>query len=200
MKVLWRDAWIEAPGFEVPESGIPIEVSAAIPLVKVENASGRRQRRPGRKVAVFLLTDGPRSTLRKARTKRDEPRFTGDYRITVVLGQAIGSGRRVVALAPRCRPRPSSWWSTVTWSTKSRTVSPRRPAARGRPAVCPSRRAQPPGRQSFLYSGMTPPAELVTACRTPCRPAMAPPGLVTEVISPAPGRRAAADTVMRCCL
>ncbi len=91
MKVLWRDAWIEAPGFEVPESGIPIEVSAAIPLAEVENASGRRQRRPGRKVAVFLLTDGPHSTLRKARTKRDEPRFTGDYRTMVVLG----AGHRV---------------------------------------------------------------------------------------------------------
>jgi hypothetical protein len=41
--VLWRDAWIGAPGFEVPESGIPIEVSAATPLAEVENASGRRQ-------------------------------------------------------------------------------------------------------------------------------------------------------------
>ena len=74
MKLLWRDAWIEVPGYEAPVGGIPIAVSAAVPLVKVENASGRRQRRPGRKVAVFLLTDGPRSTLRKARTKRDEPR------------------------------------------------------------------------------------------------------------------------------
>ena len=104
MKLLWRDAWLDVPGYEVPEGAVPIEVSASVPLVKVENASGRRQRRPGRKVAVFLLTDGPRSTLRKARTKRDEPRFTGDYRITVVLGRELPSGPRVVALATRVPP------------------------------------------------------------------------------------------------
>ena len=73
-----------------PWAAVPIAVSASIPLVEVENASGRKQRRPGRKVAVFLLTDGPRNTLRKARTKRDEPRFTGDYRTSLVLGQDLG--------------------------------------------------------------------------------------------------------------
>ena len=63
MKLFWRDAWLEAPAYEVPPGGIAIAVSAAIPLIEVENASGRKQRRPGRKVAVFLLTDGPRNTL-----------------------------------------------------------------------------------------------------------------------------------------
>ena len=101
MKLLWRDSWLDVPGYEVPQGAVLIEVSASVPLAKVENASGRQQRRPGRKVAVFLLTDGPRSTLRKARTKRDEPRFTGDYRITVVLGRELPTGPRVVALATR---------------------------------------------------------------------------------------------------
>ena len=101
MKLFWRGAWLEAPGYDVPASGILITVSAAIPLIGVENASGRKQRQPGRKVAVFLLTDGPRNTLRKARTKRDEPRFTGDYRTTMVLGRDARSGQPVVALAAR---------------------------------------------------------------------------------------------------
>ena len=101
MKLLWRGAWIETPGYEVPGSGVLISVAAAVPLIRVENASGRLTRRPGRKVATFLLTDGPARTLRKARTKRDEPRFTGDFRVSVVLGEVIGSGDRAVALASR---------------------------------------------------------------------------------------------------
>jgi len=104
MKLLWRDQWIETPGYEVPADGVPIGVSATVPLVTLKNASGRQQRRPGRKVAVFLYTDGPRITVRKARTKREEPRFTGDFRVTLVLGDALGSGRRVVALACRVPP------------------------------------------------------------------------------------------------
>jgi predicted dehydrogenase len=198
MKVLWRDAWIEVPGFEVPESGIPIEVSAAIPLAKVENASGRRQRRPGRKVAVFLLTDGPRSTLRKARTKRDEPRFTGDYRITVVLGQAIGSGRQVVALAPRVPPAAQQL--VVHRDLVHQVPDGFSAGDLQRVAARLSARADVLsrlGRQSFLYSGMTPPGELVTALQDALSPGVAPPGLVTEVISPPQGDGRTADTVMR---
>ncbi|HEY6792102.1 MAG TPA: hypothetical protein VI365_32795, partial [Trebonia sp.] len=99
MKLLWHDEWIEAPGYEVPVDGILIDVLASVPLVKLKNASGRQQRRPARKVAVFLVTDGPRSTVRKARTKREEPRFTGDLHVSLVLGNVVDSGRRVVALA-----------------------------------------------------------------------------------------------------
>src|SRR6516162_9177355 len=101
MKLLWHGEWVETPGYEVPAEGVLIEVLASVPLVTLKNASGRQQRRPGRKVAVFLVTDGPRSTLRKARTKREEPKFTGDLRVTLALAEVIGSGRRVVALAPR---------------------------------------------------------------------------------------------------
>jgi predicted dehydrogenase len=198
MKVLWRDAWIETPGFEVPESGIPIEVTAAIPLAEVENASGRRQRRPARKVAVFLLTDGPRSTLRKARTKRDEPRFTGDYRITVVMGQTIGPGRRVVALAPRVPPAAQQLvvhCNLVQQVPDGFSIGDlRRVAARLSARVDVLSRL---GRQSFLYSGMAPPGELVTALQDAISPGEAPPGLVTDVISPARGDGQAADTVLR---
>lgn len=198
MKLLWRDAWIEVPGYEAPDGGIPIAVSAAVPLVKVENASGRRQRRPGRKVAVFLLTDGPRSTLRKARTKRDEPRFTGDYRNTVVLGEAIGPGRRVVALASRVPPAAQQ---LVIHRDLVQPVPDgfsaedlRRVAARLSARADVLSRL---GRQSFLYSGMEPPAELVAALRDALSPGEAPSGLVTEVLSPPGGDGRAADTVLR---
>ena len=198
MKLLWRDAWIEVPGYEVPESGIVIEVSAAIPLVKVENASGRRQRRPGRKVAVFLLTDGPGSTLRKARTKRSEPRFTGDYRTTVVVGHAIPSRQRVVALAPRVPPAAQQ---LVIHRDLVQQVPDgfsaddlRRVAARLSVKADVLTRL---GRQSFLYSGMEPPDEFVTALRDAMSPGDVPPGRVTEVLSPPGGDGRAADTVLR---
>jgi predicted dehydrogenase len=53
------------------------------------------------------------------------------------------------------------------------------------------------GRQSFLYSGMEPPAELVAALRDALSPGEAPSGLVTEVLSPPEGDGQAADTVLR---
>src|SRR6516164_1187582 len=106
MKLLWHGEWVETPGYEVPAEGVLIEVLASVPLVTLENASGRQQRRPGRKVAVFLVTDGPRSTLRKARTKREEPKFTGDLWVALALGEVISSGRRVVALAPGAPASP----------------------------------------------------------------------------------------------
>ena len=171
MKLLWRDSWLDVPGYEVPQGAVPIEVSASVPLVKVENASGRQQRRPGRKVAVFLLTDGPRSTLRKARTKRDEPRFTGDYRITVVLGRELPTGPRVVALATRV---PSAAQQLVLHrdlvhpvpdafsAGDLRQVAARLSARAGELARL--------GRQIFLYSGMAPPAGLTGALRDALAP------------------------------
>ena len=59
MKLLWRGEWMESPGYEVPEGGVLIQVAAAVPLVRVENASGRMTRRPRRKVAVFLYHRRP---------------------------------------------------------------------------------------------------------------------------------------------
>ena len=198
MKLLWRDAWMEVPGFAVPEAGIPIAVSASIPLVKIENASGRQQRRPWRKVAVFLLTDGPRSTLRKARTKREEPRFTGDYHTAVVLGQALPSGRPVVALALRVPPAAQELVlhrDLVEQVPDDFSADDLR-----RAATWLSARAEVLtrlGRQSFLYSGMEPPAELVSALKDALSPDDAPSGQVTEALNPPAGDGRAADTVLR---
>ena len=198
MKLLWHDAWMDVPGFEVPEVGVLIAVSAAIPLVRVEHASGRRQRNPGRKVAVFLLTDGPGSTLRKARTKRTEPRFTGDYCTTVVLGQAIPSGSQVVALASRVPPAAQQ---LVIHRDLVRPVPDgfsandlRRAAARLSARADVLTRL---GRQSFLYSGTEPPTDLVTALKEALSPGGEAPTPVSDVLMPPPGGGQAADTVLR---
>ena len=161
MKLLWRGDWIETPGYEVPDTGVLVETSATVPLLTLKNASGRQQRRPGRKVAVFLYTDGPRITVRKARTKREEPRFTGDYRVTLVLGTAIGTGRRVIALASRVAP---SAQQLVIHRDLVRDVEDGfsvedLQAVAGRLLAASDVLARL-CRESYLYSTRTPPAEL----------------------------------------
>ena len=204
MKLLWHGDWMEAPGYEIPASGILIEVEAAVPLVPVENASGRLTRRPYRKAATFLLTDGPGRTVRKARTKREEPRFTGDFWTVLVLGQALVSGDRVIALASRVPPAAQQ---LVVHRDLVRPAGPafapgdlQRVASELLAGAEVLRRL---GRQGFLYSATEPPAELVglleqalgrvpgPASAEPAGPAPAPP------ISPPAGRREAADTVLR---
>jgi predicted dehydrogenase len=162
MKLLWHGEWIEAPGYEVPSGSMAIDVTASVPIVALRNASGRQQRRPGRKVAVFLVTDGPRSTLRKARTKREEPRFTGDLRTCLVLGTLVGSKRRVVAIVPRVaacaeqvvvHPRLVAEVADAFGSAELGQA-----AARLLPHAETLNRL---ARQNFLYSGMEPTTELV---------------------------------------
>jgi predicted dehydrogenase len=166
VKLLWHDAWLDVPGYEVPAEGVLIDVAAAVPLFPVENASARVNRRPGRKVAVFMLTDGPRSTLRKARTKRDEPRYTGDFRVGVVLGSTVVDGGRVVALAPRA---PAAAQQVVVHRDLVLPVDEDfgddalRDLARRLAAQAST--LAPLCRQGYLYSAMPPPAELVTALR-----------------------------------
>ena len=202
MKLLWRGAWMETPGYEVPGSGVLISVAAAVPLIRMENASGRLTRRPGRKVATFLLTDGPARTLRKARTKRDEPRFTGDFRVSVVLGEVIGSGDRAVALASRV---PAGAQQLVVHRSLMQPVGEAFSAddlhglaARLLTGADVLGRL---GRQGFLYSGMEPPAELVrlleTALGAGGQASAAPPAGAVQVLRPPAGDRRAADTVLR---
>ena len=202
VKLLWHGAWMEAPGYELPAGGVLIEVAAALPLVRVENASGRLTRRPHRKAAIFLLTDGPRRTLRKARTKRDEPRFTGDFRTSLVLGELIPSGHRIIALGSRVPPasqqlaihrnlvthvEDSFSPDDLQWLA-SRLLNEADVLSR----LC---------RQTFLYSGMEPPPELVRLLEGALQPGdgrtSAPLGRITEVLRPPKGGRQAADTVLR---
>ena len=202
MKLLWRGEWMESPGYEVPEDGVLIQVAAAVPIVSVKNASGRQTRNPRRKVAVFLYTDGPRSTVRKARTKRDEPRFTGDFRISVVLGELIPSGDRVIALASRVPPGAQQLviHRDLVLPVEE-TFSPEDLQGVAAQLAGEADTLSRLGRQSFLYSGMEPPAELARSLKEAVRtggtrPAASPAG-EAEVITPPQGGRKAADTVLR---
>jgi predicted dehydrogenase len=225
MKLLWRENWIETPGYEVAESGVLVDASATIPLITLKNASGRQQRRPGRKVAVFLYTDGPRITVRKARTKREEPRFTGDYRVTLVLGTVIGgaaaagpkigAGRRVIALASRVAP---SAQQLVVHRDLIRDVADGF-SAEDLQAIAARLLAKADVlathcREGYLYSTRTPPAELTdlltealltkavptedaggTAEPVDAQAAGSP--AMPQVLYPPKGEQAAADTVLR---
>lgn len=198
MKLLWRGDWIETPGYEVPVDGVLIGVSATVPLVTLKNASGRQQRRPGRKVAVFLYTDGPRSTMRKARTKREEPRFTGDFRVTLVLGEALASGRKVVALAcrvPPCAGQFAVHRDLVRDVPDSFADDDLRAAAAR--LLAGSEVLTRLGRQGFLYSGVRPPAELAELLTRALSATGDTEGTAApEVLRPATTDRQAADTVL----
>jgi predicted dehydrogenase len=198
VKLLWHDAWLDAPGYEVPPDGVLVDVAAAVPLLPVENASGRENRRPGRKVAVFLMTDGPRSTLRKARTKRDEPRYTGDFRVTLVLGKTIPSGERVVALASRS---PAAAQQVVIHRDLVLPVD----ADFGDDDLCDlagglaaqADALAPLCRQGYLYSAMRPPADLVMALREAARPDQPRREETRAILRPPRAEPGPADTVLR---
>ena len=197
MKLLWRGEWIETPGYEVPADGVLIGVRATVPLVMLRNASGRQQRRPGRKVAVFLYTDGPRITLRKARTKREEPRFTGDFRVALVLGDILGSGRPVVALAgrvPSCAQQfavhrdlvldvPASFSEDDLRAAGARLITEADALAR----LC---------RQGYLYSATRPPAELVELLASAVTATGTPAQAAPDPLRPPATDGKAADTVL----
>jgi len=202
MKLLWRGDWIETPGYEVPDTGVLVDASATVPLITLKNASGRQQRRPGRKVAVFLYTDGPKITVRKAKTKREEPRFTGDYRVTLVLGTATGTGNRVIALASRVAPSAQQLVIHPDlvrdigdgFSAEDlQTVAVRLLAK----ADVLARHC----RESYLYSTRTPPAELTELLTESLAETGAPEPVhsaeVPAVLYPPEGDKAPADTVLR---
>jgi hypothetical protein len=199
MKLLWYGEWIETPGYEAPDGSVLIDVSGAVPLVTLKNASGRRQRRPGRKVAVFLVTDGPRSTSRKAKTKLEEPRFTGDLRVCVVLGEVVGTGRRVVALAPRvaaCAQQVVVHPSLVLGVADSFSLTDLQGLAARLAANAEALNRL--GRQSFLYSGLEPPADFTALLASTFQAGDADsPAGSPQVLRPPKGNGKAADTVLR---
>jgi predicted dehydrogenase len=201
MKLLWHGEWTETPGYEVPDTGVLIKVSASVPLFRLENASGRQTRNPRRKVAVFLLTDGLRRTVRKARTKREEPRYTGDFRTCLVLGQALSSGRRVAALAsrvPPCSQQVAVQRDLVTEVSASFSAEDLQQA--GTRLMADAELLTRLCRQPFLYSAMRPPDELVAvfvdALRGWCGPS-SDAGPRTNALIPPEGGDRPADTVLR---
>jgi predicted dehydrogenase len=200
MKLFWRGEWIDTPGYEVPDVGVLIKVSASVPLFRLDNASGRQTRSPRRKVAVFLFTDGVRRTVRKARTKREEPRYTGDFHTCVVLGREISSGLRVAALAsraPACSQQLVVHRDLVVevaanFSTEDLLHSATVLAAHRHllTRLC---------RQAFLYSAMDPPKELVTVFADALRGLRGPSSCTaseTRALRPPDADDAPADTVL----
>ncbi len=202
MKLLWNGSWMDVPGYEVPEGGVLIEVKEAVPLVRLENASGRLQRRPQRKVATFLVTDGPRSTLRKARTKRQEPRFTGDFRTSLVLGKTVLSQEWVVALASRVPP--ASQQLVVHRDLVSRVENGLSAEALQRVAshlLTETAVLERLCRQSFLYSAMDPPTALVQLFGKALQAGESDSSdrrrQISETFRPPKGDMHAADTALR---
>ena len=158
MKLLWQGSWTDAPTYDVPEAGLLINVEATVPLWTIENASGRHTSRSLRKVLVFLLTDGPRSTFRKARTKAKEPYFNGDFRVALVLGRAIPSSAHVVALAIRVPPaaqRLVAHEQLARQIDESFSIDDFTQVAQT--LMAEGHRLDEVTRQSYLYSGMQPP-------------------------------------------
>jgi len=160
--MLWGESWIDVPEYESPDNAVSIRVELSVPIVRLENPSGRVTRQPLLKVATFFRTDGPRSTLRKVRTKRQEGRFTGDFRVALFLGRTAAS-QTVIALG--CRVPPACQQIAVHRDLVKEIQGGCTPDELLRAAsFLASKRALllSSGRQNYLYSAMTPPSELVS--------------------------------------
>ncbi len=156
-----------------------LAVEATVPLVPIRHAGARILRNPARKGFFFLLSDGPMSTYRKARTKTREPRFSGDYHVVLTLGRDARCERRLVALACRA-PRCADF--LIVHEQLAIEVG----VDFDDEALCRAASAlqveaiqlEQLGRERYLYSNTTPPLELVVMLRRAiethvCVPALA---------------------------
>ncbi|MCO5327221.1 MAG: Gfo/Idh/MocA family oxidoreductase [Solirubrobacterales bacterium] len=163
MLTLWHGVWLRTPRPHPVPGAAEIRVTATAPIVPFGEAHGREFGSPLRKVASFTLTDGPAATLRKARSKRAEDAYTGDYCLALVLGD-VGE-RRVLALAPRA-PRCAGWMLAPASLVRDAPAGAAGEELLGAAAARLRADAASLGalaRQSHLYSGMEPPAELAAA-------------------------------------
>ena len=156
-------------------------------------------------MAVFLLTDGPRSTFRKAQTKREEPLYSGDYWVTVVSGRTVLDGRPVLALALRV---PVSAQQLAVHRALVREVGELAPegtlATVGARLLADVAEISPMARQNYLYSAMEPPQGLLDhwarATEAPADASRAPltrlPYNPHEVVRPPKSGPGPADTVL----
>lgn len=163
MKLLWQGSWMDTPGYDVPDSAVLIEVDTTVPILRLEHASGRVTRRPYLKVAVFLWTEGPRSTLRKVRTKREETLFTGDFRIALIQGRAIQSRKRVIALG--CRVPPAAQQIPIHHRLVRELDEELTSDELLRVASLLTNKCDAHCQQNFLYSAIEPPMHLIDALK-----------------------------------
>jgi len=163
VKLLWRGSWTDAPAYCAREPGTLVDVDVSLPLWDIPAASARPTRHPRRKLMVFLVTDGARSTFRKARTKQQEPLFSGDYRVTLALGRAAPANEPVIALAIRVPP------AAQRLLVHSSLVQPVDGSFSENDLLCVAEQLlynkaelQPLARQSYLYSQVQPPGQLLS--------------------------------------
>ena len=193
---------METPGYDAPDAAVLIDVRMAVPLLTLKHASGRVTRRPYRKVATFLWTDGPRSTLRKVRSKRTEARFTGDFRVSVVLGRMVAADKSVIALG--CRVPPAAQQIPVHQRLVREVPDKFDLQDLSEVALLLARKQDVLARisrQSFLHSGMEPPMELVDLLDDAIShhsPRLSAPSIGSlALIRPPKGPGNAADTALR---
>lgn len=160
MKLLWMGEWLDAPCYSRPERSRLVRVLATHPVASLA-AMGRVYEDRYRKVLRFLVLEGPFSTYRKARSKVDEHRFSGDYHVNAVLGEDIDSGATLVGLA--CHAPPCAQ-HLVLHEDLVHEVDPPFSMARfaflGQVLEMHEERLAELGNQSYLYSGEAPPPGL----------------------------------------
>ena len=182
MRTLWHGEWIETPRPNPVPGAAEIRVEATAPLAPFGAAHGREFGNPLRKVASFTVTDGPAATLRKARSKRAEGTYTGDYHLVLVLGES--DGRRVIALAPRA-PRCAGWMLAPAALVRDAPAGEELFRAAAARLLARAAELAPLARQSYLYSGMEPPAELAAALdEALAASAAGPPAASQKILRP----------------
>ena len=181
-RMLWRGAWIDVPAPHPVEASVLLAVEATVPLLPLGAVHGRDFGSPARKVASFVLTDGPLAAARKVRAKRAESGMTGDFHLVLAVGTSP-AGERLVALVPRA-PRCAQLLLAAPALT---LPAPAELDPRGVAAALLDRADElaPLVRQNYLYSGMEPPPELTDALAA----ALASPrpgGVAVELLTPPP--------------
>ncbi len=164
LRLFWHGNWIEAPCYARVARSRLIGVERAVSLAPISNAGGRVIERPLAKLLRFLVTDGPRATLRKARSKTREPRYVGDYHVVGAFGRCADSGAAIVCVAPRSVLAAQY---LLVHDDLCREVGPGFGAEEFVGVMEALSRSvdllAATGRQSYLYSGIDPPAELIGA-------------------------------------
>ena len=155
---------MEAPCYARVQGSRLLAVERAVPLAPIANASGRVIDRPVAKFFRFLRTDGPVATLRKARAKRREPHYVGDYHVVAAHGRCMDSGEALVCIAPRSVPAAQY---LLVHEALCQQVDPGFGSNEFAELIDGLSRSADLlaalGRQTYLYSRIDPPPELVAA-------------------------------------
>lgn len=164
MKLMWNGAWIEAPTYlKVPNARL-IRVESTLSLAKTANPSGRVIPGPVSKTLRFAVTEGPRSTYRKARSKLTSRQLVDDYRLVAAVGRCTETGARYVCLG--CRVPPCADFLAVN-KELSREVPSEFSAERlerlGNSLADMAASLVDMSHETYLYSGRRPPPELAAA-------------------------------------